>query len=141
MAWITPKTNWYGTTVDGVYKGDHLNASDYNRIKNNLEYLRELAGKLYPEFSYTATLSDKTAGDFFYADEFNQLENNLTLLNSKTLKKNYGTAQYFSDGGQFITYTELNRIEKACLDLYNVLTASYEGRRKFQWQFGMKGGF
>ena len=47
MAWITPKTDWYGEVVDGVYVGDRFNASDYNRIKNNLSYLRELAVQMY----------------------------------------------------------------------------------------------
>lgn len=43
MSWSTPKTDWNGETVDGVYTGDRFNAVDFNRIKNNLEYLRELA--------------------------------------------------------------------------------------------------
>ena len=51
MAWTTPKTDWYGVTnpSDGVYTGDRFNAVDFNRIKNNLTYLRELALKMYDE--------------------------------------------------------------------------------------------
>ena len=71
MAWITPKTDWYGEVVDGVYVGDRFNASDYNRIKNNLSYLRELAVQMYKEFSIHSIGADKTAKDFFYADEIN----------------------------------------------------------------------
>ena len=42
MAWTTPKTDWYGTTdADGVYIGDRFNAADFNRIKNNLDFLRD----------------------------------------------------------------------------------------------------
>ena len=37
MSWSTPKTDWNGETVDGVYPGDRFNAVDFNRIKNNLE--------------------------------------------------------------------------------------------------------
>ena len=33
MAWINPKTDWT--------KNDRFNYSDYNRIKNNLNYLHE----------------------------------------------------------------------------------------------------
>ena len=51
MSWSTPKTDWNGETVDGVYTGDRFNAVDFNRIKNNLEYLRELAIKMYDEFA------------------------------------------------------------------------------------------
>ena len=46
MSWSAPKTDWNGETVDGVYTGDRFNAVDFNRIKNNLEYLRELAIKM-----------------------------------------------------------------------------------------------
>lgn len=58
MAWSTPKTDWNGETVDGVYIGDRFNAVDFNRIKNNLEYLRELAIKMYEEFSMLESGTD-----------------------------------------------------------------------------------
>lgn len=52
MAWETPKTDWHGSTnSEGVYTGDRFNASDFNRIKNNLTFLRDMAIKLYKEFS------------------------------------------------------------------------------------------
>jgi len=35
--WITPKTDWYGERdEEGVYSGDRFNATDFNRIKNNI---------------------------------------------------------------------------------------------------------
>ena len=78
MAWTTPKTDWYGTTdADGVYIGDRFNAADFNRIKNNLDFLRDLAIKLYEEFSLVSLGQDRVPGDYFYADEINQLEENL----------------------------------------------------------------
>ena len=50
--WQTPKTDWYGSVdANGHYEGDRFNAVDFNRIKNNLEYLREMAIKMYKEFS------------------------------------------------------------------------------------------
>lgn len=50
MAWETPKTDWYGETdSDGVYSGDRFDYRDFNRIKNNLQYLRDLAIYLYGE--------------------------------------------------------------------------------------------
>ena len=52
MGWTTPKTDWQGATnAEGVYIGDRFNAADFNRIKNNLQYLRDLAIKMYDEFS------------------------------------------------------------------------------------------
>ncbi len=141
MAWITPKTNWNGgTAADGTYIGDRFNAVDFNRIKNNLDYLRELAIKLYDEFAINDLGSDRTPADYFYADEINQLEENLTIINNNTLKRHYGTAPTYVNNGRTMDFTELNRLESAILDLYNRLTNQSEGRRMFQWNFGIKEG-
>lgn len=140
MAWQTPKTDWSGDVVDGVYVGDRFNAVDFNRIKNNLEYLRELAVKMYEEFTIHSLGSDRTPKDYFYADEINKLEANLTTINSKSLKRSYGSAPTYVDNGNTMDFKELNRLESAILDLYDKLTNEYEGRRMLTWNFGMKGG-
>lgn len=140
MAWSTPKTDWNGETVDGVYIGDRFNAVDFNRIKNNLEYLRELAIKMYEEFSIQSLGSDRTPKDFFYADEINALEDNLKTINNNSLKRSYGNIPVYVDNGNTMDFKELNRLESAILDLYEKLTNEYEGRRMFTWNFGMKGG-
>lgn len=140
MAWQTPKTDWSGEVVDGVYVGDRFNAVDFNRIKNNLEYLRELAVKMYEEFTIQSLGNDRTPKDYFYADEINKLEANLTTINSKSLKRSYGSAPTYVDNGNTMDFKELNRLESAILDLYERLTNEYEGRRMFTWNFGMKGG-
>lgn len=140
MAWSTPKTDWNGETVDGVYIGDRFNAVDFNRIKNNLEYLRELAIKMYEEFSIQSLGSDRTPKDFFYADEINALEDNLKIINNNSLKRSYGNVPVYVDNGNTMDFKELNRLESAILDLYEKLTNEYEGRRMFTWNFGMKGG-
>lgn len=140
MAWSTPKTDWNGETVDGVYIGDRFNAVDFNRIKNNLEYLRELAIKMYEEFSIQSLGSDRTPKDFFYADEINTLEDNLKTINNNSLQRSYGNVPVYVDNGNTMDFKELNRLESATLDLYEKLTNEYEGRRMFTWNFGMKGG-
>ena len=139
MAWVTPKTDWNGdTAADGTYIGDRFNAVDFNRIKNNLDYLRELAIKLYDKFAINALGSDRTPADYFYADEINQLEENLTIINNNTLKRYYGTAQIYVDNGRTMDFAELNRLESAILDLHDRLTNQSNGRRMFQWNFGIK---
>ena len=140
MAWSTPKTDWNGETVDGIYIGDRFNAVDFNRIKNNLEYLRELAIKMYEEFSMQSLGNDRTPKDFFYADEINALEDNLKTINNNSLKRSYGNVPVYVDNGNTMDFKELNRLESAILDLYEKLTNEYEGRRMFTWNFGMKGG-
>lgn len=138
--WSTPKTDWFGEMTENGYVGDRFNAVDYNRIKNNLIYLRDLAVKMYTEFSIATVSADKTTADFFYADEINTMEQNLDTINANSLKMSYGNRQTFSANGNTPVYTELNRLESAILDLYNRLTNEYEGRRTLTWNFGVKGG-
>jgi len=141
MAWSTPKTDWYGgLNADGEYVGDRFNATDLNRIKNNLVYLRELAITMYEEFSIGSLGEDRVPSDYFYADEINQLEENLDTINTNTLNRAYGEAPVYVANGNTMDYVELNRLESAILDLYNRLTNQSEGRRMFTWNFGMKGG-
>ena len=141
MAWTTPKTDWHGgLDAEGLYEGDRFNATDFNRIKNNLAYLRDLAITLYEEFSIVSLGNDRTPADYFYADEINQLEANLVTINQNTINRSYGTAPTYVENGNTMDYIELNRLESATLDLYNRLTNQSEGRRMFTWNFGMKGG-
>lgn len=141
MAWSTPKTDWHGATdSEGNYTGDRFNAVDFNRIKNNLEYLRELAITMYDEFSINNLGDDRTPKDYFYADEINRMEENLVMINTKSIAKSYGSPPVYYDNGNVMDFVELNRLEGAILDLYDRLTNEYEGRRMFTWNFGMKGG-
>lgn len=139
--WQTPKTDWHGSTdSDGNYAGDRFNAVDFNRIKNNLIYLRDLAVKMYKDFAIDKVSDDKSYSDYPYADEINTIESNLTKINTSTLSRNYGVPHFYSDNGTFLDFNELNRIESAELDLYNRLTNEHDGRRMFTWNFGTKGG-
>ena len=141
MAWETPKTDWYGRVDEnGVYTGDRFNAEDFNRIKNNLEHLRDMAIKLYAEFSIVSLGDDRTPRDYFYADEINQMEANLNTINSNTLKRSYGSAPSYIENGNTMNFADLNRLEGAILDLYDKLNNQTYGRRMFTWNFGMKGG-
>lgn len=139
--WQTPKTDWHGTVdTEGHYIGDRFNAVDFNRIKNNLDYLREMAIKLYKEFSIVSLGADRTPQDYFYADEINQLEANLNTINANTFKVSYGSTPTYVDNGNTMDFAELNRLESATLDLYDKLKNQTDGRRMFTWNFGMKGG-
>lgn len=141
MAWETPKTDWYGRVDEnGVYTGDRFNAADFNRIKNNLEHLRDMAIKLYAEFSIVSLGDDRTPRDYFYADEINQMEANLNTINSNTLKRSYGATPSYIENGNTMNFADLNRLEGAILDLYDKLNNQTYGRRMFTWNFGMKGG-
>ena len=139
--WQTPKTDWHGgVNANGQYEGDRFNAADFNRIKNNLDHLRDMAVELYDSFTIVSLGTDRTAADYFYADEINALEANLVTINTHSLKRSYGTAPTYAANGNTMDFKELNRLEGAILDLYDRLTNESEGRRTFTWNFGMKGG-
>lgn len=140
MAWSTPKTDWYGyTNATGDYTGDRFNANDFNRIKNNLSYLRDLAVELYPSFSINNLGSDRVYSDFGpYADEINDLEENLVTINTNTLNRDYGEAPYtYAENGYTMDFNELNRLESAILDLYDRLQNQYNGRRMLTFKLGV----
>ena len=139
--WEKPKTNWHGETdPNGKYTGDRFNASDFNRIKNNIQHLRDIAIILYNTFDITSLGRDRTPVDYFYADEINQLWKNLNTINEKTFKINYTDIPLYEDEKRTMHYRELNKLEEAILELYNLLKNQYYSRRKFKWSFGMGGG-
>lgn len=139
--WLKPKTDWFGEVTDGVYHGDRFNAEDYNRIKNNLIELRRMAIEVWKSFEIGDLGEDKTPVEYFYADEINAMEDALKTINENTVKRDYGQNPLFMDNGATPDYRELNRLESAILDLYNRIYYTYSGRRKFVWNFGMKGDF
>lgn len=140
--WQTPKTDWhYSIDENGDYQGDRFDYRDFNRIKNNLTYLRDLAIRLYATFYIENVGDDRKPQDYFYADEINMLERNLNAINKGTYKRDYGASPMYYDNGNTMDYIELNRLESATLDLYTRLTNQQQGLRQFTWNFGIKGGF
>ena len=87
MAWTTPKTDWkaeYDSAA--LYQGDYFNVQDYNRIKNNLQYIRDRGSELFyglPVLNLGADKHFPTPGspdfnnDNIFADEINKIENGL----------------------------------------------------------------
>lgn len=144
MAWITPKTDWK-TEYDssGRYVGDYFNVDDYNRIKNNLLIVRDLATHIIGNVPETPVGIDKHLpidaspdydNDHFFADEFNLIENGLYALDNVLDFVDFGPKKTFYDNGQFIDYQELNRIENAELTLYNLITNSINGIRRLSFR-------
>lgn len=148
MAWITPKTDWHAT-YDGAgeYQEDFFNIEDYNRIKNNLLYLRELGSELFYGLPVITVGADKhypiaNAPDFdndnFFADEINKIEDGLQALDDAIGLFNHGRKQTFYENGRFIGYAELNRIEKAELELYMYIRDSIAGKSRLPLHLGQR---
>ena len=80
MQWIEPKTDWAARKDDeGKYAGDYFNIVDYNRIKNNIEFLGAVARKFWPVF--VRAMPDRNYEEYPYADEINTLADNLEAIN------------------------------------------------------------
>ena len=84
--WQEPKTDWVAE--------DYFNYSDYNRIKNNIAYLRSLA-------------------------ESNTLEDNLESLRKNTFLFDDSDPKQWYENQRTPNYEDFNRLEKACLLFYN----------------------
>ena len=111
--WQTPKTNWA--------RYDYFNVADWDRIRGNLEYLRDFAIMFFDTFTLQSTNS-KTVTDWLYASDLNAIESNLETINIKTQYLDIGLTKTFTPGGSSIDYIELNRIERACVTIYQMLS-------------------
>ena len=127
--WHTPKTNWKPT--------DRFNYVDYNRIKNNLVYLHELAETLYRQFDVIDLGEDiDTYAGYFTAQQFNNFESNLDTINKNIFTQDFGISQRFFDNGVFIQWNELNRIESAILQMNDLLDRQKATLRKIPFTLG-----
>ena len=107
MAWIEPKT-WVN--------GDYFNASDYNRIKNDIN---ELYNSLTdPDFELEDMGNDKIVNEYWTADEFDTLINNVEAI-AVFLGGDFDDKPYYYPNGATPTVAELNVIEEKILYLYN----------------------
>lgn len=133
MSWITPKTDWVST--------DHFNIVDYNRIKNNLNYLHEQSQLIWGEYDISDMGSDITSNEVrWQASRFNQFEANLDTINQHMLNRDIGIRQTFYDNGIFIKYSELNRIENATLLMKTIIDGWYEAMATLPFVLGNKKG-
>ena len=158
MAWTTPKTDWTVGTDDTNYNGDRFTYRDFNRIKNNILYLYDLAEQLYPiddivakrEADTRAWLNgtgktedyfllidgyaDRTVSSYVYADEINYFEERLDFLNTLVGNIAGGQKQRYYPNGVFINAPELNRLEKMCVRFEDFLQNKYISRRRFAFK-------
>lgn len=131
--WTEPKVDWT--------RNNYINYTDYNRIKNNIEYLRELALMLYPDFSFFDMGSDKSGyADFPYADEFNLIESNLESIKNHTYGFCFFESKQWYDNQPTLTYEDLNRIESTCLYMYKGLTKQMELKQRLSIRLGYQKG-
>ena len=103
--WTEPKTDWVIT--------DSFNFEDYNRIKNNIAYLYEMALDFYSSVQLEDMGDDK---------------NNLELLRNSTFIFNNEEKKTWYANEKTPDFEDFNRIERICLDYYKGLQR-YRPRR------------
>lgn len=127
--WTEPKTDWVA--------GDYFNISDYNRIKNNIAYLRELALTVYTNFPFEDMGVDKTSySQYPYADEFSVLENNLESLRQNTFLFDDSEAKQWYENQRTPNYEDFNRLERACLLFKEGLESQKSMKRRLSFRLG-----
>ena len=129
--WTTPKTDWSST--------DRFNIGDFNRIKNNLQYLHDESETIYGEYDITDMGSDiSTYSGYWNVAIFNAIETNLQTINEHMINASIGTKMTFYENGMFIGFAELNRIENATVTLKSIIDGWYEARTALPFRLGAK---
>ena len=132
MAWIEPKTDWAST--------DYFNIEDYNRIIGNISYLKAIAEALFKSFDTLSMGEEKTYVSMIYAREMNAIESNLEIINANTYSFNIGETQTFQANKRTPLWSEFNRIESACLLLYNTMIAHKNALPRLAFTLGGQKG-
>ena len=132
MAWIEPKTNWTSSS--------RFNIEDFNRIKNNLLYLHDVALVRVGAFEIESMGEDLYVGEDEYknwvVEDFNAIENNLHIISNKIMDADIGTKKTFYENGLMPDYAELNRIESVTLRNKNALDSLSSGLRRLPFELG-----
>lgn len=128
MAWQEAKTDWVST--------DCFNIEDYNRIIGNIAVLKNMAAMLYADFDTADMGDEKTYSDYIYADEINTIEQNLTTICANTYPFVIGEQRTYYPNQPAADYREFNRIESACLLIYNNLSGQAEGKPRLAIHLG-----
>lgn len=128
--WATPKTNWK--------QNDRFNSEiDYNRIKNNIGYLKGEYLKLYFPVKFYELSEDKHGYEGIpQYDEFNNMELTLANLVKGTHTLDIGLVSLFYPDTPFVDWIELNRLEKGTVILYNGLKSQQDNIRKLAFTLG-----
>lgn len=127
--WSEPKTNWV--------QSDRFNFSDYNRIKNNIAYLKERAIEIYLDFPFEDMGADKVSyADYPYADEFTKLESNLERIRVNTFRFDDSESKTWYENQMTPSYEDFNRIEMACLKFYKGLERVKANKGKLSLRLG-----
>jgi hypothetical protein len=130
MAWTTPKTNWVPT--------DRFNIGDFNRIKNNIVIIYDMARTVFNRVYIIEPMGDDitTYTPTWSVQYFNAIENNVDVINRNGYNYDIGQKQTFYGNGAFITARELNRIESFAQTYYDKIKPIYDEMPRVPFTLG-----
>jgi len=126
--WTYAKTDWNST--------DFFEYAEYNRIKNNIIYLIELAFSINEKWKYP-NIDEINIRSLFYAKVFNVIEENLELLANNTFRaNNFEVTKEFFENNTTWNNEDVNRIERTTLLYYYILNSQYSNRSILSFELG-----
>ena len=130
-----------GTVKKDWNDDDYFNYTDFNRIKNNILEVYNLATLCYNNISRLEVhdISDLTYASIYFSDIVNSLGSSLKKLNEQTLNIAIGTTKTYSANGPCWKSAEINRIESNTEKLYSLLYSLAYGNRHLSFKLGTKG--
>lgn len=142
--WIHPKTDWkIEYDLEGNYLGDFFEPDDYNRIKNNVNYLRDYVKYMFatePEFVDLGEDVYYGSPNEMKASWWKNLQDNLEHINIASLNLVIGEKTNYSSNEAGRLLEELIRIETFCLKIYNIFSEIEMNKRRLSFRLGsMKG--
>lgn len=116
---LTPYTAWtIQYDSEGEYTGDFFNVEDYDRIKQNIEYLREYAYFLYGGFTLRGMVA-VTVESYGYASTIDALDANLESIAANTFRPpDMMPVKQWRGNQPPPGADDWNRIENTCLLLF-----------------------
>lgn len=131
MKWVKPKTDWKST--------DAFDYASYNRVTGNIAYLKAFADNLFASLTDFSLETEKTNLSLIYARHMNDIENGLDIIAKETYEMDIGEKKTYKPNKNVPTYEEYNRIESACLALYNEMQIHKANLPKLAITLGQKG--
>lgn len=117
---------------------DFFNTADYNRIKNNICYIKQIADIIYGSVEFANMGPDKTWEEYPAPSEFRLMEMNLNYicLAAELPPEEYGLHQ---ENYPFLDYMQLNQIENACRLIFERLFGIMKARKRLPFKLGKRG--
>jgi hypothetical protein len=128
--WVTPKTDW---KADDYFNLD----PDYNRIKGNIQWIKDFSAKMYDDFPMLS-MGDFTV-DGFPADTFlNNIVDNVKKLEDNLYRPpGDQTMQRYALGGPGWDYQQLNVIEENIRRLHDAMVGQWSCLFNMPMPFGL----